>query len=55
MIAGSSAPPETDATIQGEPRLVWRPRLRMEMVKMVGKTFDLNKGTRYSTATPLSP
>lgn len=43
MRAGKRAPPETAATIQEEPLLVWRPRPRIARVKIVGKMQDSKK------------
>src|SRR4051812_991983 len=55
MIAGKTAPPETEATMKDAPRLVWRPRPRIAIVKMVGKMQDSEKRIKQATAMDPSP
>lgn len=52
---GKSAQLDTEATIREEPRLVCRPRPRMESVKIVGKMQDSKERTKEGRTTPPLP
>ncbi|KAL8863872.1 MAG: hypothetical protein Q9198_010270, partial [Flavoplaca austrocitrina] len=52
-IGGTTAPPETPATIQPDPRLVWRPIPRMPKARMVGKQILSKKRVKLNMAMPV--